>query len=111
MSRYSHTIELVTGDNLPTLEFTIKDAETDTPVNLSGCTVLFRVRPVGITTPTGAISCTVINAGLGVVSAAFGASFFPSAGTYEGELEITFPGSNVQTVYEFIRLKVRSQIA
>lgn len=111
MSRYSHTVELVTGDNRPTLEFTVKDAETDTAVNLLNCSVLFRVRPVGSTTPTGSISCTVTNAGSGIVSASFAADFFPAAGTYEGELEITFPGGNIQTVYEFIRLRVRSQIA
>jgi hypothetical protein len=111
MSRYSHTVELVTGDNLPILQFVVKDAETDTAVNLISAAAILRVRAVGSTTPTGAVNCTITDPGNGVITATFGADFFPVAGMYEAEVEITFPGGSIQTVYEFIRLKVRSQIA
>jgi hypothetical protein len=111
MTRYSHTVELVTGDNLPVLQFTLKDAETDTAINLLSASAILRVRPVGSSTPTGAITCVITDPGNGVITATFGADFFPVAGTYEAEVEVTFPGGSVQTVYEFVRLKVRSQIA
>jgi len=32
---------------------------------------------------------------------------FPSAGTYEGEIEITFSGGGKQTVNDLVKFKVR----
>jgi hypothetical protein len=38
----------------------------------------------------------------------FPAGTLDTAGTFEGEIEITFSSGGVQTVYDLIKLKVRS---
>lgn len=119
---YSSTLNLVTGDTLPELTFTLKDSNTaatgftldedndDTwaPINLTGATVRLRIREVGSTTVKSTLTCSVTNATGGKVATDFPTGTLDTAGTFEAELEITFSDGGKQTVNDLIKLKVRS---
>jgi hypothetical protein len=120
---YSDTVLLVTNDSLPELTLTLKDKNTaasgqvldednsDTwePVDLTGATVRFRVRPIGSTTLTATLVCTVTDATNGKVVTNFPTGTLTTAGNYEGEIEITYSTGAMQSVYDLIRFKVRSE--
>lgn len=119
---YSQTLKLVTGDTLPELTFTLKDSQTaapgktldennsDTwaPINVTGATVKLRLREVGSTTVKSTLTCSVTNGSAGKVATDFPAGTLDTAGTFEGELEVTFSGGGIQTVHDLIKFKVRS---
>ncbi len=121
---YSDTIKLVVGDTLPELSFTLKDSNTAAsgktldsedsttwaPVSLANSVVKLRIREVGNTTVLSTITCTVTDATNGICTLTFPSGTWTTAGTFEGEIEqtITSGGStNVQTVQDFIKFKVR----
>ena len=119
---YSSTLNLVTGDTLPELTFTLKDSNTAAsgvtldqntdatwaPVDLPGASVRLRIRELGSTTVKSTLTCSVTDATGGKVATDFPVGTLDTAGTFEGELEITFSGGGKQTVNDLIKLKVRS---
>lgn len=119
---YSETLKLVTGDTLPELTFTLKNSHTaasgqtldpnnsDTwaPINVTGATVKFRLRELGSTAVKSTLTCTLTAPSNGEVATNFPAGTLDTAGTFEGEIEITFSNGNIQTVYDLVKLKVRS---
>ncbi|OUW88871.1 MAG: hypothetical protein CBD86_02015 [Gammaproteobacteria bacterium TMED226] len=119
---YSETINLVVGDTLPELTITLKDSNTAAsgqtldendsttwnPISLSGKTVKLRLRELGTTTVKSTLSCTVTNASGGVVTTDFPSGTLDTAGTFEGEVEITTTsGGAKQTVNDLLKFKVR----
>jgi hypothetical protein len=118
---YSNTLNYVVGDTLPELTVTLKDKnaaasgqtlDTDNsatwaPINVTGATVRLRIRALGGTTITDTLSMTLSDATNGVCITTFTTDCFPSAGTYEGEVEITFSGGGKQTVNDLVKFKVR----
>lgn len=103
-------IRLVQGDTRPVLVCTITDDTTGTAINITGATVRLKFRAAGATTLTATVTGTVTDGSNGVVA------FYPStapemlegaAGDYEGEIEITFSDSQVQTVYDLLKFKIR----
>ena len=118
---YSNTFNYVVGDTLPELTITLKDknqaasgvtldadnSATWAPIGLAGATVRLRLRALGSTTITDTLSMTVSDATNGVCVTDFTTSSFPTAGTYEGEVEITFSGGGKQTVNDLVKFKVR----
>lgn len=119
---YSDTIKMVTGDTLPQLNFTLKDSSTalagktldeydsDTwaALSLTNSSVNLRIRSVGSSVILKTIECELVDASNGKVRASFTGNAFTEAGTYEGELEITFSGAGKQTVHDLVKFKVRS---
>jgi hypothetical protein len=119
---YSSTLNLVTGDTLPELTFTLKDSSSaatgetldtndDTTwavINLTGATVKLRIREVGSTTVLSTLTCTITDAAGGQATTNFPTGTLANSGTFEGELEITFANGGIHTVYDLIKLKVRS---
>ena len=119
---YSDTLNLVTGDTLPELTFTLKDSNTAAsgltldennsntwaPINVAGATVILRLRELGSTTVKSALTCTVTDGAAGKVATDFPTGTLDTAGTFEGELELTFPNGGKQTVNDLIKFKVRS---
>jgi hypothetical protein len=119
---YSDTINLVTGDTLPELTFTLRDSNaaasgqtldpnnnaTWAPIDISGATVRFRLRELGSTTVKSTLTCTITSGAAGTVVTDFPTGPLDTAGTFEGEIEITFSTGGIQTVYDLIKLKVRS---
>lgn len=118
---YSDTINLVKGDTLPELKFTLKDSnqaaegkrldannsDTWAPIPLNGASVVLRIREVGSTTVKTSLSCIVSDAASGQVFTDFPEGTLDKEGTFEGELELTFDDGGKQTVHDLIKLKVR----
>ena len=118
---YSETINLVTGDTLPELTFTLRDSNTAAsgqildpnnsatwaPINVSGGSVKLRLRELGSTTVKSTLTCAITDGSAGKVATDFPAGTLDTVGTFEGEIEITFANGGIQTVYDLIKLKVR----
>jgi hypothetical protein len=119
---YLQTLKLVTGDTLPELTFTLRDSQTAAPgktldnndsttwapIDVTGSSVKLRLRELGSTTVKSTLNCTVTSGIEGKVATNFPTGTLDTAGTFEGELEITFSSGGIQTVYDLIKLKVRS---
>ena len=118
---YSQTLNYVVGDTLPELTFTFKDSNTaasgqtlDTedsstwsPIDITGATVKLRIREVGSTNISATITPTITSGTAGTCATDFPTTAFPSAGVYEGEIEITFASGGKQTVNDLLKFKVR----
>lgn len=103
-------IKLVQGDTRPALTVTLTDAVTGSAINITGATPRLKFRAVGATELTATLTGTVGDGANGVV--VFDWSDEPTAldgaaGDYEGEVEITFSDSTVQTVFEVLKFKLR----
>ena len=119
---YSDTLNLVTGDTLPELTFTLKDSSTAASgetldssdsstwglIDLTGAAVKFRIREVGSTTVLSTLTCTVTSASGGQAATTFPTGTLSDSGTFEGEIEITFANGGIHTLYDLVKLKVRS---
>jgi hypothetical protein len=119
---YLQTLKLVTGDTLPELTFTLRDSQTAAsgktldsndsttwaPIDVTGSSVKLRLRELGSTTVKSTLNCTVTSGTEGKVATNFPTGTLDTAGTFEGELEITFSSGGIHTVYDLIKLKVRS---
>jgi hypothetical protein len=118
---YSDTLKLVAGDTLPELTLTLRDSNaaasgqtldpnnsaTWAPINVTGASVRLRLRELGSTTVKNTLLCTVTDGAGGKVVTDFPAGTLNASGTFEGEIEITFPSGGIQTVYDLIKLQVR----
>lgn len=108
---YSERIKLVQGDTRPILVVTLTDETSGDPINVSSATVRLKFREAGQTGLTATIVGAVTDGNNGVV--AFSWSTAPTSlsedGNYEGEIEITFSDSTIQTVYDLLKFKVRPE--
>ena len=118
---YSQTLNVVTGDTLPAMTFTLRDSNaaasgftldpndsaTWAAINITGATVVLRVREIGSTGTPTTLSGVVVDGSAGTVLISFENDTFPTAGQYEGELEVTFSGGGIQTVVDLVKFKVR----
>jgi len=119
---YSDTLNLVTGDTLPELTFTLKDSNTAATgstldanddstwaaIDLTGASVRLRIRELGSTTVKSTLTCTVTDASNGKAATDFPSGTLDTAGVFEGELEVTFSNGGIQTVHDLVKFKVRS---
>lgn len=119
---YIETIKLVTGDTLPDLRFELKDSsqgaigatydENDSatwaPINISGATVRLRIREIGSDAIISNIQGVISDGENGVVVFPFTQDSFTASGLFEGEVEITFAAGGIQTMYDLVKFKVRS---
>jgi hypothetical protein len=103
----SGTIYVVATDTKPLLNFTLKDSN-GIAVNITGCTIRFKIRAQGSATNTNNASntCTIVSAANGTFYYAFASTDLPSAGTYLGQLQITFADTKVHRVPKNIRIEV-----
>jgi len=118
---YSETIKLVTGDTEPMLTITLKDANTAAAgqtldendsstwaaIDLTGATVRMRMRAIGSSTVKSVLTMAISNALNGVVTTNFPTGTLDTAGTFEGEIEITYPTGGIQTLQDLIKFKIR----
>jgi len=103
-------IKLVQGDTKPALVCSITDETTGNAIDVTGATVRLKFRAVGASELTATVTGAITDGPAGQVA------FYPAsapgmlagaAGDYEGEIEITFSDSTVQTVYDLLKFKVR----
>lgn len=102
-------IRLVQGDTRPTLMVNIRDSQTDQPVDIAGCAVRLLLREVDSNAPAQAIQGYIINGINGDCVFQWGPQDLALAGDFEGEVEITFPDTRVQTVFDLLYFVIREQ--
>ena len=103
-------IKLVQGDTKPALVCNLTDEVTGAALAITGATVRLKFREAGATALTATVVGAITDGANGQVV------FYPASapamlqgepGDYEGEIEITFADSTVQTVYDVLKFKVR----
>lgn len=121
-------IKLVQGDTRPQLVLSLQDSTTAAPIDIGAATTVLKFRALGSTTVLSTMTASPIpgyvkedgtidftgpfaNSGAGGRAIVNWTSDALShdAGDYEGEIEITFPDGTVQTVYDTLKFKLRSQ--
>lgn len=123
----SSRIKLVQGDTLPAVVVSLTDKDTGLPIDLSaaGTSILMQFRAQNSTTILQNITGTKLVGKLrddGTIDTsnptpgAGGRAQFNwptgaldiSPGYYEGEIQITFDGGAIQTVYDLLKFSVRA---
>ena len=118
---YYDTQFLVKGDTLPQLNLIIRDSNTaasgatldDTdsstwaPIDLSGATVRLKFKALGSTAVKETIIFSVRDALAGDVYLTWPTAALDTAGTFTGEIEVTYAGGGIQTIYDQLKFKVR----
>jgi len=121
---YYETINLVAGDDKPEINLTLKDSNTALAgqtldpddsstwalIDISDPTVKVKFRALGSTTILDTLTCVKVAPYTG------GACYMPwnlttldvAAGTYEGEIFLTYTDGRIQTLFDKLKFKVRS---
>jgi len=121
-------IRLVQGDNLPSVIVQISKDDGSGPLDLRGSTVVMKFRASGAATPKDTLTGVLMvgfddgsgNINLespynlsdgrgGRVQFTWGAASLDTAGSYEGEVEITFTNGQIQTAFDRLKFSVREQ--
>lgn len=84
-----------------------------TAINLTGASVdlIIENKSTGSITNTGHQGCTIVTATSGIISYAAEAGDFSSAGTYVGDVKVTYSGGGVEILYGQVIWKVRSKVS
>tara|TARA_B110000902_G_scaffold237214_1_gene284044 strand:- start:1044 stop:1418 length:375 start_codon:yes stop_codon:yes gene_type:complete len=119
---YYDTINLVKGDTLPELNFTLRDSNaaasgytldaddptTWAPIDLTGATAKLKFKALGATVLKSTITMTLqAPYTSGVAFLQWPVGVLDTAGTFSGEVEVTYASGAVQTVFDQLKFKVR----
>lgn len=98
------------GDTAPDITAKIHaEDDIDAPVDLTDAVVRFQMRLVeGNRFKVNAVA-TITDPTNGMVSYSWAANDLSQFGTFEAQMEVTFPGGRVQTTYPPVELVVRRQ--
>ena len=103
------SILLVKDDTSPQIQVTVTREDTGLAVNLSAATTRLKFRAAETTTVLATLTGAAGDLANGIVVFTFGSGdLTQSAGEYEGEVEVTFADSSVETVYEVINFTLRA---
>lgn len=105
------TIYLVQGDTGPQIFITVTREDTGVAINVGGGSARLKVRKKGATTVLFTLTAADIGSNLAEGKLYFsldgGQLATIAAGNYEGELELTFSDSIIETVYEKVDIVIR----
>jgi hypothetical protein len=119
---YYDTINLVKGDTLPELNLTLRDSNaaaagqildsenssTWAPIDLTGATAKLKFKALGSTALKSTITMTLQAPYTdGKVFMQWPTGVLDTAGTFTGEVEVTYSSGAIQTVYDQLKFKVR----
>ncbi|MBU3577580.1 BppU family phage baseplate upper protein [Polynucleobacter sp. UK-Kesae-W10] len=103
-------IKLVQGDSRPQVQATLTDDTTGVPIDITRATVVLKFRVINGTTILSTLPGYITDAANGKVCFTWPpGSLDVAPGQYEGEIEITFEDTTVQTVYDTLKFIVRAQ--
>ena len=120
---YYETINLVAGDTKPEINLTLKDSNTAASgqtldeddsttwaiIDITDPTIKVKFRLLGATSILDTMTCVKVAPTTG------GQCYMPwnsdtlavSAGTYEGEIELTYTDGSILTLFDRLKFKVR----
>ena len=119
---YYETINLVAGDTKPEINLTLKDSNTAATgltldpddsatwkvIDISDPTVKVKFRLLGASTILDTMECVKIVAEDGTCYMPWGTDTLDvAAGTYEGEIELTYVSGAILTLFDRLKFKVR----
>ena len=120
---YYEEINLVAGDSKPEINFTLKDSNTAAAgltldpddsstwalIDISDPTIVVKFRALGASTILDTLTCTKVAPYTnGACFMTWGADTLAvSAGTYEGEIELTYSDGGILTLFDRLKFKVR----
>ena len=103
------SIKIVQNDTKPYIEFEL--TQEGVPVDLTGCTVKFYMKDADTgSTKINGSACSITDAENGKCRYVWSGSDTNTAGTYLGEVEVTFPDSKIQTGYKQMTIIIRDDI-
>lgn len=102
-------IELVQNDTLPFLDFTIE--KDGVAVNLTSATVVFSMKNDKGVRKIDKQACSLVTPLSGICRYELQLGDTDTAGTFNGEIQITFPGGTKQTSFENIPVVIKGEIA
>ena len=88
---------LAKGDRAPSIQVALLNAD-DTPIDLTGCTVVFRTRPKNKSDVLSGGACTIVSAVGGIVRYDWVLTDTDPVGIYLGEWMVTFASGKEMTV-------------
>jgi hypothetical protein len=103
------SITLVSGDTAPILRGVITDDEAGTPLNLTNCSVYFQMRKKDDNRYSINAPCTITSAADGKVSYSIAANDLNTPGEYQGQFEVHYQDTTVQTTHNVVTINVRRQ--
>ena len=120
---YYETINLVSGDTKPEINLTLKDSNaaasgqtldsddssTWALIDITDPTVRVKFRALGASTILDTMTCIKVSPTAGTCYMPWGSTTLDvAAGTYEGEVELTYVSGAVLTLYDRLKFKVRA---
>lgn len=103
-------IKLVQGDTRPQIKASLMDDTTGLPIDLQGATVRLKFRAAGEAVVLSVLTGVIVDTINGQVVFLWPEGALDvDAGDYEGEIEITFSDTTVQTIFDTLKFKVREQ--
>jgi hypothetical protein len=88
-------LTLIQNNTKPRVNFVIKDASLN-PVNITGCTIVFNLYPVGGSVRKFQGVCVIDTPLSGACHYDWALTDLDTAGAYHGDLSITFPAGEKQ---------------
>lgn len=99
---------LVQGDTGAQIKVTLSRQGSNDIIDLSNDTVVLKVRKEGDSVNTFEVVGSVSSAAVNKIIFVPGTDLLNiSPGTYYGEIEITYPNSRVESVYEIVTIYIR----
>ena len=119
---YYEEINLVAGDSKPEINFTLKDSNTAAAgltldpddsatwgiIDISDPTVTVKFRALGGSTVLDTMTCIKVVPADGTCYMPWGSDTLDvAAGTYEGEISLTYTSGGILTLFDRLKFKVR----
>lgn len=106
----STSLKAVQNNTAPSYSITCK-RDDGTVIDLTGATVALLLYRGTTQTNTGHTACSILTpAKKGVISWTPQTGDLPNPGSYKGDVEVTYSGGGVETLYNNVLLKVRKLI-
>jgi len=102
------TINIVEDNTAPSITLTLK--RDGVAIDVTGSTVNLIIARGNTITNSGHQECTPVTASSGIVKYSPVAGDFPSAGKYVADIEIIYPSTAVERLYEQLKLKARKKV-
>lgn len=105
------TIYLVKNDTASQVEVTLTREDTGQAMDLTDATVELHFRKKHTTTKLWTATAVITDAAKGIaVFTLDGTKLDQDAGQYEGEVEVTFAGGGVETVFDLLNFTIRDEV-